>query len=122
MLYEVITDSSLFNTLDGNDIENFDKEYSYENFCYAFESDDGNSTFAIIINKKINILSESDFKALQVKPVNLKQKLFMKAILTKMFDLLVIDAKAGSGKTLMSRITSYNVCYTKLLRNLEIKI
>ncbi len=99
-------DSSLFNTLDGNDIENFDKEYSYENFCYAFESDDGNSTFAIIINKKINILSESDFKALQVKPVNLKQKLFMKAILTKMFDLLVIDAKAGSGKTLMSIVSS----------------
>ncbi len=99
-------DSSLFNSLDGSDIENFDEEYSYENFCYAFESDDGNSTFAIIINKKINILSESDFKALQVKPVNLKQKLFMKAILTKMFDLLVIDAKAGSGKTLMSIVSS----------------
>jgi PhoH-like ATPase len=99
-------DSSLFNSLDGSDIENFDEEYSYENFCYAFESDDGNSTFAIIINKKINILNESDFKALQVKPVNLKQKLFMKAILTKMFDLLVIDAKAGSGKTLMSIVSS----------------
>ncbi len=99
-------DSSLFNSLDGSDIENFDENYGYENFCYAFESDDGNSTFAIIINKKINILSESDFKALQVKPVNLKQKLFMKAILSKMFDLLVIDAKAGSGKTLMSIVSS----------------
>src|SRR5690606_26352837 len=40
------------------------------------------------------------------KPVNLKQKLFCKAILSNMFDLLVIDAKAGSGKTLMSIISA----------------
>jgi len=99
-------DSSLFNSLDGADITTFDEQYSLENFCYAFESDDGNSTYAIILNKRINILTESDFKTMQVKPVNLKQKLFMKAILTDMFDLLVIDAKAGSGKTLMSMVAA----------------
>jgi len=99
-------DSSLFNSLEGSDITLYDNEYSLENFCYAFESDDGNSTFAIILNKRINILTESDFKTMQVKPVNLKQKLFMKAILTDMFDLLVIDAKAGSGKTLMSIVAA----------------
>ena len=95
-------DSSLFNSLNGADIKKFDDKYSYENFCYAFESDDGNSLYTIIINERIQVLEESDFKSLQVKPVNLKQKLFMKAILSDMFELLVIDAKAGSGKTLMS--------------------
>ena len=99
-------DSSLFNSLEGRDITEYDKEYTYENFCYIFESEDGNSCHAIIINNKINILDETDFKTLQVKPVNLKQKLFMKAILTNMFDLLVIDAKAGSGKTLMSIVSA----------------
>jgi PhoH-like ATPase len=99
-------DSSLFNSLDGNNINLFDKEYSYENFSYSFESDDGNKTYAIILNKKIQILTESDFKSTLVKPVNLKQKLFMKAILTDMFNLLVIDAKAGSGKTLMSIVAA----------------
>ncbi len=99
-------DSSLFNSLDGNDITSYDEEYSLDNFCYAFESDDGNSTYGIILNKRINILNEADFKTMQVKPVNLKQKLFMKAILTDMFDLLVIDAKAGSGKTLMSMVAA----------------
>lgn len=99
-------DSSLFNSLDGSDISSYDEEYSSENFCYAFESDDGNSTYGIILNKRINILSEADFKTMPVKPVNLKQKLFMKAILTDMFDLLVIDAKAGSGKTLMSIVAA----------------
>ncbi len=95
-------DSSKFNSLDGKPITSFDEEYTFENFSYEFNSEDGNKEYAIIINKMINILSESDFKALQVKPVNLKQKLFSKAIISNMFDLLVIDAKAGSGKTLMS--------------------
>jgi len=99
-------DSSLFNSLDGSDIKKYDEEYKYENFCYSFESEDGNREYAIILNERIAILSESDFKALQVRPVNLKQKLFMKAILTDMFDLLVIDAKAGSGKTLMSIVSA----------------
>ncbi len=99
-------DSSLFNSLNGSEITLYDAEYSNENFCYSFESDDGNSTYAIILNKRINIMTETDFKNMQVKPVNLKQKLFMKAILTDMFDLLVIDAKAGSGKTLMSIVAA----------------
>ncbi|WP_375723381.1 PhoH family protein [Arcobacter sp. KX21116] len=95
-------DSSIFNSLDGKPITSFDDKYTFENFSYEFSSEDGNKEYAIIINKIINILSESDFKALQVKPVNLKQKLFSKAIVSNMYDLLVIDAKAGSGKTLMS--------------------
>ncbi|MGB5920281.1 PhoH family protein [Arcobacter sp.] len=95
-------DSSKFNSLDGKVITSFDEEYTFENFSYEFSSEDGNKEYAIIINKIINVLSESDFKALQVKPVNLKQKLFSKAIVSNMYDLLVIDAKAGSGKTLMS--------------------
>lgn len=99
-------DSSLFNSLDGSNINSFDEDYSYENFSYSFESNDGNKTYAIILNKRIQILTESDFNSLLVKPVNLKQKLFMKAILTDMFNLLVIDAKAGSGKTLMSIVAA----------------
>jgi PhoH-like ATPase len=99
-------DSSLFNTLEQVDIKTIDKNYTNENFSYCFESSDGNKAFAIIINEKINLLNESDFKALNVKPVNLKQKLFMKAILSNMYDLLVIDAKAGSGKTLISVVSA----------------
>ncbi|AXX87731.1 PhoH family protein [Malaciobacter marinus] len=99
-------DSSLFNSLEQVDIKTIDKNYTNENFSYCFESNDGNKVFALIINEKINLLNESDFKALNVKPVNLKQKLFMKAILSNMYDLLVIDAKAGSGKTLISVVSA----------------
>ncbi|NQY92990.1 MAG: PhoH family protein [Campylobacteraceae bacterium] len=95
-------DSSHFNRLQGLAIKEVDEEYSYENFSYTFESEDGHIVYAVIINEHIEILDEQDFRALLVKPVNLKQKLFSKAILTNIFNLLVIDAKAGSGKTLMS--------------------
>jgi len=105
-LKKISLDSSVFNSLDGADIKKFDQEYSNENFCYSFESQDGNSTYGVIINERVQLLNESDFKALQVKPVNLKQKLFMKAILSDMFELMVIDAKAGSGKTLMSMVSA----------------
>ncbi|UTJ07581.1 PhoH family protein [Arcobacter roscoffensis] len=99
-------DSSNFNSLDKKNIFNIDEHYVYENFSYSFESPDGNSTYGIVYNGKLDILKETDFKSLNVKPVNLKQKLFTKAILSNMYDLLVIDAKAGSGKTLMSIVSA----------------
>jgi PhoH-like ATPase len=95
-------DSSHFNSLHLKDISIIDPEYKIGNFCYEFQSNDGNKEFAIIINHQIHILSDNDFKSIAIKPVNLKQKFFTKAILSNMFNLLVIDAKAGSGKTLMS--------------------
>lgn len=95
-------DSSKFNSLDNKNILEINKEHNIENFSYIFESEDGNSEYAIVYNDKIDTLKENDFKTLSVKPVNLKQKLFTKAILRNMYELLVIDAKAGSGKTLMS--------------------
>ncbi|MBL3519368.1 MULTISPECIES: PhoH family protein [Arcobacteraceae] len=101
-LKNIELDSSLFNSLDNKSILLIDEEYQMENFSYSFESTDGNTEYAIITNNKIDILKENDFKALTIKPVNIKQKLFSKAILSNMYDLLVIDAKAGSGKTLMS--------------------
>ncbi|WP_418185947.1 PhoH family protein [Aliarcobacter vitoriensis] len=105
-LKNIELDSSLFNSLDNKNILLIDEEYQIENFSYSFESNDGNSEYAIITNQKVDILKDSDFKALTIKPVNIKQKLFSKAILSNMYELLVIDAKAGSGKTLMSIVCS----------------
>ena len=99
-------ESNYFNGLNGKDITLVDTDYETQNFSYCFESSDGNVLYAIITNGKIDVLDENDFKALNVKPVNLKQKLFTKAILSNMYDLLVIDAKAGSGKTLMSIVSA----------------
>lgn len=98
----VKVDSSYFNSLNLKDITEVDEEYKIGNFAYKFHSEDGNKEFGLIANKKINLIDERDFKGCIIKPANLKQKFFMKAILSNMYNLLVVDAKAGSGKTLMS--------------------
>ena len=95
-------DSSHFNRLNNLDIKEIDQDYTKQNFCYEFLSSDGNSTYGIVANEKIDIIDESIFHPLVIRPANLKQKFFLKAILSNMYNLMVIDAKAGSGKTLMS--------------------
>lgn len=94
--------SNKFNMLAYKDIRDFDETYEVQNFCYEFISDDGNKAYGIISDGTIHILEESDFHALPIKPSNLKQKFFLKAMLLNSYNLMVIDAKAGSGKTLMS--------------------
>jgi len=95
-------DSSHFNRLNNIDISKIDPEYKKENFCYEFLSPDGNSEYAIVVNEKIDIIDESIFHPLVIRPANLKQRFLLKAMLSNMYNLMVIDAKAGSGKTLMS--------------------
>jgi len=97
-------DSSYFNTINNKDIREYDEEYKYGNYSYEFISQDGNSLHAVISpSGLINVVNENeDFKGLEVKPINLKQKFFMKSILSNIYDIHIVDAKAGSGKTLMA--------------------
>lgn len=97
-------DSSYFNSLNNKNIREYDENYKYGNYSYEFVSPDGNSLYAVISpNGLINVINENeDFKGLEVKPINLKQKFFMKSILNNIYDIHIVDAKAGSGKTLMA--------------------
>ena len=96
--------SSYFNTIDNKNIKDYDEKHTNENYSYQFNSKDGNSLYAIVApNGLINVIDENiDFKGLEVKPINLKQKFFMKSILSNLYDIHIVDAKAGSGKTLMA--------------------
>lgn len=80
----------------------FDPEHKPHNFSYIFQMTDGDTYSAIVHNRYIEVLSEHDFRGLKVKPINPEQKLYMKAILSHFYDLIVVDAKAGSGKTLLA--------------------
>ncbi len=95
-------DSSHFNRLPFASIGEFDPGHKPENFCYSFYAEDGNSAYAIVSGERIEVIDDSVFHALAVRPANLKQKFFLKAMLSDTYDLLVVDAKAGSGKTLLS--------------------
>ncbi|HHD78716.1 MAG TPA: phosphate starvation-inducible protein PhoH [Epsilonproteobacteria bacterium] len=80
----------------------FDPEHKPHHFAYTFEMDNEEAYHAIIHEEKIELLGANDFRGLSVKPMNLEQKFYMKAILSNHYDLTVIDAKAGSGKTLLA--------------------
>ncbi len=99
-------DSSCFNRLHLQNIREIDPDYACENFCYEFCSSDGNKAFAIVANGQLHVLDDKDFAHQSIKPVNLRQKYFVKAIMSNLYNLLVLDAKAGSGKTLMSIVSA----------------
>lgn len=88
--------------LKNKSILDFDREHQIHNFAYTFEMDNGESQHAIIHEGKIELLGTNDFRGLKVKPMNLEQKFYMKAMLSNNYDLTVVDAKAGSGKTLLA--------------------
>ncbi len=88
--------------LDLAPIREFDENYQLNNFCYIFEMEDGHTYYGIIHNGQINLIGEQEFKGLKVKPVNVEQKFYMKAILSNDYDIVVVDAKAGTGKTLLA--------------------
>lgn len=95
-------DSIHFNSLHSRPIDDIDPEHAPENFCYEFNAPDGNKELAVIANRRINLIDKSDFHGLAVKPKNLKQTFLLKALLCNLYNLIVVDAKAGSGKTLLS--------------------
>lgn len=83
-------------------IYEIDPEHKPHNFSYILNLDEEKTYHAIVVNEYIEIVGENDFRGLKVKPINLEQKLYMKAILSNFYDLIVVDAKAGSGKTLLA--------------------
>jgi PhoH-like ATPase len=95
-------DAKEFENLLRAPISEIDPEYRPDNFCYEFCFEDGNKAYGMVCNKLVHLISDLDFRGMKVKPVNTRQKFFMRAILSNMYQLLVIDAKAGSGKTLIA--------------------
>ena len=96
--------SAKFNQASGKSIKDYDPDYKPGNFCYEFQAPDGNKMHALINNEIIKTMDDSDFNTLPVKPINLRQKFLTKAIISDDYDLVVVDAKAGSGKTLMALV------------------
>lgn len=101
-----INDEHVFNSLNNEFIYKIDKDHKKENFSYEFIWNDIKK-YGIIINEHVSLLDEhKDFKGVAVQPKNIKQKLYMKALLSNMYDTHIIDARAGSGKTLISLVAA----------------
>jgi PhoH-like ATPase len=88
--------------LNGSQIEYIDDEYKPYNFSYTFISPNGREILAVIQNGKIQTINEDDVRKQIVTPKNKEQILFSHSIINGYYDIIVTDAKAGSGKTLLA--------------------
>jgi PhoH-like ATPase len=89
--------------LENANILDFDKEYSLENFSYGFKIKGSDQIIlANIINQKIRLLDENEVRNQIITPLNKEQLFFSNAILSMFYNVLIVEAKAGSGKTLLA--------------------
>lgn len=85
----------------GDSILDFDKDYKQHNFSYIFNQD-GNKTLATIKNGLICILEEKELRKQNINPMNNEQLFFSNALLDNHYNIVTVEAKAGSGKTLLA--------------------
>jgi len=88
---------------DGMSILTLDKEYKKENYCYIFENPiSKKETLSIIKDGNVSIIEDSLFSKVAVKPKNNGQRFALAGMLDNSLDIVLVDALAGSGKTLLA--------------------
>ena len=90
-------------TINNSLITDFDKEYKVNNYCYCFKVKSSDQVLlGMIENKRIQILDEDEIRNQIITPLNKEQLFFSNAIINYYYNVLIIEAKAGSGKTLLA--------------------
>ena len=93
-----------FGALHNSSIYLADQDYKPENFNYMFRCDElGQTKLGTITNEKIEIIgkeSEKELRNQKVRPQNSGQLFLAKAIQDPTTQLVIAEAKAGTGKTL----------------------
>ncbi len=90
-------------TIENRDIKELDKDYQVCNFSYCFKVKGSDQVvLASIQNKKIRVLNEDEVRNQIISPLNKEQLFFSNAIIQHYFNVLIVEAKAGSGKTLLA--------------------
>jgi len=89
--------------LPNNDIKTYDKDHKPYNYSYCFNVKYSDQVIlANIINGKIELLDETKTRDQIITPLNKEQLFFSNAINSHGYNVIVVDAKAGSGKTLLA--------------------
>lgn len=74
-------------------------EHQQENYVYHISSTDGNQALFLVHNGKLEAVDEADTRKQEANPKNREQMAFSAAILSRNYDFIICDAKAGSGKS-----------------------
>lgn len=99
---ELLVDPEELATLAHKDIKEVDPDYKPENYSYHFKAKDGNSSLAVIENGRIQVIDEDELRKNHIAPKNMEQQFAMDALLNRSYNVVLIEALAGTGKTLLS--------------------
>jgi PhoH-like ATPase len=92
--------------VNGKCVLDIDKDYKEENKCYIIRSKNKESKkiLAVIKNKKFIVIDENELNKSDIKPKknNNGQKFALSGMLDPDFNVVLIEALAGSGKTLLA--------------------
>ncbi len=89
--------------LENSDIRLYDPEYKPHNFTYCFKVKDSDQIILTDIqNEKVRILDEIEIRNQIITPLNKEQLFLSNAINQNYYNILIVEAKAGSGKTLLA--------------------
>ena len=89
--------------LEGKEVISIDSDYKPENYSYTIECQDtGRQRLFYVFNSRLYEVDEAELERQTVKPINKEQKFFVNSIISGNADIICIDAKAGSGKTLLA--------------------
>lgn len=92
---------------DSKPILDIDPTYEPDNYSYTLrDSVTGQEFLCYVVNSHIYFINEAELGKQTVKPLNREQKFFVNAIISGYSDVIVIDAKAGSGKSLLALSTA----------------
>ncbi|QKF80686.1 PhoH family protein [Halarcobacter ebronensis] len=84
-------------------ITDFDEDYQPHNFSYCFKVKSSDQVILTSIqNKRVSLLDEGEIRNQVITPLNKEQLFFSNAILSHFYNVLIVEAKAGSGKTLLA--------------------
>ena len=86
----------------GKSIFDLDPDHKCYNFSYTFKLPSGREVLGVIHNDLVELLNEDEIRRQNVSPKNKEQLFFSNAITDDRYQVLVVDAKAGSGKTLLA--------------------
>lgn len=103
---EIELDHDVFHTIDGSNVDTLEF-HTAGTFSYTFTTkDSGQVKAASVINNKIVVIDKAIEKELRqnskAAPINKEQLLASQAIHSSDVDIVVIEAKAGAGKTIVA--------------------
>ncbi|RXK12715.1 phosphate starvation-inducible protein PhoH [Halarcobacter mediterraneus] len=89
--------------LDNALITDYDKEYKPYNFNYCFKVKGSDQVILVTVqNNRVVLLDEGEMRNQIITPLNKEQLFFSSGILSHFYNVLIVEAKAGSGKTLLA--------------------